>query len=322
MKKIVLTLMIMTIAVGAVFAQGQQGEQPETIVFADLSWDSAMVHNRIAAYIMENGLEGSYEAEYMAGGTVPSLTGLENGDIDVDMESWHSNYLDIYNEMMERGDILDLGKNLPDGPQGWYVPRYVIEGDPERGIEAVAPGLKSVEDLPRYWELFKDPEDPNKGLIYLGISGWAVTEANVERFEEFGLDETYNSAIPGSAVSVSATMDGAYRKGNPWVGYWWEPTAIMGRLDMYMLEGSAFPPADVNILINADLTERAPDLVEFLKNYETTVAMNNEFLAAMEEKGLDAEGAAIWFLKNREDVWTDWVDADTEARVKEALANE
>lgn len=39
------------------------------------------------------------------------------------------------------------------GAQGSYVPRYLVEGDAERGIEPrLAPDLRSVTDLPRYVE--------------------------------------------------------------------------------------------------------------------------------------------------------------------------
>lgn len=320
-KRIILFVLIAAIAL-PVFANGSQESAPVKLTFADLSWDSVMVHNRIAAYIIEHGLEGNYEFDYVAGGTVPSVTGLANGDIDIDMESWHSNLRDVYDKYVASGDIIDLGKNLPDGPQGWYVPRYVIEGDPERGIEPMAPDLKSIKDLPKYWELFRDTEDPEKGLIYLGISGWAISEDNVKQYEDAGLADTYNYALPGSSVAVSATMDGAYKKGDAWVGYWWEPTAIMGRLDMYRIPDSAFPPADVNIIVNSKLPEKAPEVVEFLKNYSTTVDMNNAFLAAMEENNTDAAGAAVWFLKNYEEVWTKWVDKDAATKIKAALANE
>lgn len=321
MRKLFIVLLVLIASMALLTAEGAQ-EKPEKIVFADLTWDSVMVHNRIMAYIIENGLEGNYQIDYTAGGTVPSVTGLANGDIDVDMESWHSNWREVYDKYTQSGEILDLGKNLPDGPQGWYVPRYVIEGDSSRGIEAVAPDLESVEDLPRYWEHFDDPEDPEKGLIYLGISGWAITEDNERVFEELGLDEYYNKAIPGSSAAVAATMDAAYKRGEAWIGYWWEPTAIMGRLDMYMIPDSKFPPADVNILVNASLPERAPEVVEILKQYETTVAVNNEFLAKKVEFDLDNEGAAVWFLKNRPEIWTEWVSDEVAARVQESLENE
>ena len=319
MKKFALLVLILSIVCIIPAAAGGNTEKSQKIVFADLSWDSVMVHNRIAAFIIENGLEGSYETDFVTGGTVPSVTGMANGDIQVDMESWHSNYKDLYDKFIKSGQIVDLGKNLPDGPQGWYLPRYVVEGDAARGIKAAAPGLKSIDDLINYSELFPDPEDPSKGLIYLGISGWAVTESNEAVFAEYKLDEKYNKAIPGSDSAVAATMDAAYKKGEPWIGYWWEPTAIMGRLDMIRLKGTELPPADVNILVNAEFAESAPEVVDFLKNYSTTISVNNEFLAKMEELNTDAEGAAMWFLKNREDVWTKWVSEKTVKKVKEAL---
>ncbi len=319
MKNQICILILLVLLGGVLSAEGSQ-EAPQELIFADLSWDSVMVHNRIAAFIIENGLEGNYSCDFMAGGTMPSITGLVNGNIDIDMESWHSNFREVYEKHISEGSFIDLGKNLPDAPQGWYVPRYVIEGDKDRGIAPMAPDLKTTDDLPRYWNLFKDPEDPEKGLIYLGISGWAITEDNVALFEEKNLGEYYNQSIPGSAPSVAATMDAAFKKGEGWIGYWWEPTAIMGKLDMVMIEDTRYPPADCNILVTADLPERAPDVVDFLKNYKTTVAQNNEFLAKMTELDTDAQGAAEWFLKNKEDVWTPWVDAETAERVKAALA--
>ena len=42
------------------------------------------------------------------------------------------------------GTVLDLGLNMEASEMSFLVPRYVIEGDPERGIEPMAPDLKSV----------------------------------------------------------------------------------------------------------------------------------------------------------------------------------
>jgi len=66
---------------------------------------------------------------------------------------------------MARGTAIDLGPNFPDSTQGWYVPTYVIKGDKERGIEPMAPDLKTVEDMPKYWELFQNPQIPGKRLF-------------------------------------------------------------------------------------------------------------------------------------------------------------
>ena len=294
-------------------AEGQQDGGTTTIVFGDVSWDSVQVHNRIMAFIIENGLDG-YEADYMAGDTLPIINGVIQGDVDVDMESWHSNFRDVYEKGIASGDMVDLGKNMPDGPQGWWIPRYVVEGP-----DAVAPGLKSVADLPKYVDLFTDPEDPGKGIVYGGVAGWSQLEISQEIFDENGLEDTFNLGVAGSGSALAGTMVGAYQKKEPWIGYYWAPTAVLGKLDMIRLAGSEYDPADVNILVNKSMMEKAPEVVEILKNYSTTVDENNEFLAKMDENDWDTEQAAEWFLKNKEDVWTRWVSADVAAKIKAAL---
>ncbi|OQX28810.1 MAG: hypothetical protein B0D92_07030 [Spirochaeta sp. LUC14_002_19_P3] len=292
---------------------GCQEESVQTLVFGDLSWDSAQIHNRIAAFIIENGI-GGYKAEYTAADTLVTINGITTGDIDIDMESWHSNFREVYDKAIAAGSIVDLGKNIPDAPQGWWVPRYLIEGE-----DALAPDLESVSDLPQYWELFKDPEDNKKGIVYLGVAGWASTKVSEDMFAMNNLGENYNQGIPGSSAALAATMVGAYEKKEPWVGYYWAPTALLGRLDMVRLKGSEYPPADVNILVAKDLSERAPDVVAFLKNYSTTIEDNNEFLAKKEEMDWDAQETALWFLREKEDAWTPWVSDEVAVKVKAAL---
>ncbi len=114
-------------------------------------------------------------------------------------------------------------------------------------------------------------------------------------------------------------MDAAYTRREPWVGYYWEPTAILGRLDMVRLKGSEWPPSLINILVHSSLLERAPEVIEILKKYETSVKDNSEALKAMDENDLSAQEAAVWFLKNKEEVWTQWVSNDVADKVKKAL---
>ena len=87
-----------------------------------------------------------------------------------------------------------------------------------------------------------------------------------------------------------------------------------------MFETAISEFGDVNILVNSSLLERAPDVVEFLKKYSTTVDDNNEFLAKMEEMDWEADETAIWFLKDKEEIWTEWVSSDIQDKVKNALA--
>ncbi len=314
MKKTLVCLMIILLSVTAVVtAAGQQEDGITTITFGDVSWDSVQVHNRIMAFIIENGLDG-YEANFIAGDTLPIINGIVQGDVDVDMESWHSNFPEVYAEGIASGDIIDLGANMPDAPQGWWVPRYLVEGP-----DAQASGLKSVADLPKYADLFTDPEDRSKGLVYGGVAGWSQLIISEEIYKENGLEETFNLGIAGSGAALAGTMVGAYTKGEPWVGYYWAPTAVLGKLDMVRLPGSEYEAAKVNILVGKTMPEKAPEVIEILKKYSTTVDQNNEFLAAMSDNNWSSEETARWFLENKQDIWTKWVSADIASRVKAAL---
>jgi len=304
----------------------------DKIVFADPGWDSVRFHNGVAQTIIEEGY--GYPTEEISGSSPATLLGLKEGDIDAYMESWTANWGDVYYDALEEGLIIEVSVNFDDNAQGLYVPTYMIKGDSKRGIEPMAPGLKTVKDLKDYWEIFKDEEDPSKGRIYGAPPGWRVDEILRAKVKSSGLDGCYNYFSPGSDSALSAAIVGAYEKGEPIVAYYWEPTWVMGMLDMTLLEDEPyseekwteengyaceFAAMDITIAVNKDLPERAPEVVEFLKNYHTTSAMASAALSYMMKNECDTREAAVWFLKTREDVWTKWVPEEIAEKVKEAI---
>jgi glycine betaine/proline transport system substrate-binding protein len=106
----------------------------------------------------------------------------------------------------------------------------------------------------------------------------------------------------------------------------------MGKYDMTLLQeppydkekwengyGTAFPKEPVVIAVHKSLQERAPEVVDFLKNYRTSAELINEALAYMQQNNADSDGAAKWFLKKHEEVWTRWVPKDVANKVKQSL---
>jgi glycine betaine/proline transport system substrate-binding protein len=297
----------------------------EPIVFADLGWDSALVHNQIAAFILENGY-GYPPSEFVPGETIPLFTGLERGDIDVDMECWIQNQQEAYDKAIAAGTVVDLGDNFWDNWQGWLVPTYMIErGD--------LPADISVDQMPQYWELFMDPEDNTKGRFYSCIPGWECEIINEAKFIEYGLDDTYNIFLPGSGPALLASMVSAYEKEEPWFGYYWAPTSALGKYDMTVVQepaydaaiwndnyACAYPAVNVSIVVNKDFYDTIDDaVIEFLTKYSTTTAQNNKVLAYILDTGASYKEAAIYFLQQYEDVWTQWVPDDVAEKVKAAL---
>src|SRR5690625_2694650 len=302
----------------------------ETIVFADAGWDSIRVHNSIAQKIVEEGF--GYDTEVQAGSTAATFQGLIEEDINVYMEAWTDNIKEVYEEAIDNGDIEELSINFNDNAQGLYVPRYVIEGDAERGIEPMAPDLKTVEDLKNYPEVFEDPENPGMGRVINAPSGWAVADHIDDKFEVYGLDETLNNFMPGSDAAIVADLASAYEDGEAWVGYYWSPTWPTAGYDLTLLEeapydeeiwndsrATEFPPNDVVVAVHKDVPDQAPDVVEFLSNYETSTELTEEALVYMDENDASPEEAAIWWMNEHEDIWTSWVSEEVAEDVKDAL---
>lgn len=333
--KLFSTLVVLTLVFSITACSKQTASKPvenekPTIIFADLQWDSIQFHNKIAEIIVQHGY--GYKTDETIATSPVGFAGLIKGDIDVIMETWSTNYGAKYTDAIKNGDIIELSLNFDDNAQGLYVPTYMIKGDKERGIEPMAPDLKNVRDLSKYWELFKDPEDPSKGRIYGAIPGWEADRILSAKLTSYGLDKTYNYFSPGSDTALQGSMTKAYEKGEPWVGYYWEPTWIMGKYDMTLLGDVPFdkakwedgfqceiPAVPCTVVVHKDMEKAAPDLVEFFKNYKTSSAVTSEALAYMQDSGDDAEGAAKWFLKNHEEIWTKWVSTDVVTKVKEAI---
>ncbi|NLG25631.1 MAG: ABC transporter permease, partial [Clostridiales bacterium] len=198
MKRMTTILLVLALSVAAA-GMTAYAEPRTKILFAEVGWDSIRFHNAMAGVIAESVF--GYTWEEISGSTPITHEALLSGDIDVHMEVWTDN-LANYKGDLEAGKLTELGVNFDDNAQGLYVPRYVIEGDAERGIEASAPDLKTVEDLEKYASVFPDPEGPGMGRIFGGIPGWEVTEILEKKVEAYGLTEMYNYVMPGSDAAL------------------------------------------------------------------------------------------------------------------------
>lgn len=310
------------------------GDEAKTdqVILAGGEWDSIIFQNGVAQKIIEEGY--GYDVEIITGSTPAILQGVRQGEVDVFMEIWTDTMKEMYEEGTEQGEIETVGVNFESVANGFHVPNYVIEGDPERGIEPMAPDLKTVEDLKKYPELFEDPEDPGRGRFYNGPSSWAVKEIMDDKFEAYELGEMYNNFTSGSQAAMNAVLADAYENGEPWLGYAWSPTAQTALYDLTLLEEDPYdeeiynetrkterPPQQVLIVTTSGFEEKAPDIVEFLAAYETTPELTEDGVAYMLENELSALETAEWWLNENEDVWTKWVPDEIEEKVKESMSN-
>ncbi|MBV6657845.1 MAG: ABC transporter substrate-binding protein [Devosiaceae bacterium] len=328
-------------------ATAQACDIDRDIVFGDYDWASAQFHNRVAQFILEEGYGCS--TDVIPGSTIPLNEGLARGDIDISMEIWRPNVIDRFEEESANGTIVKVGQSYPDAIQGWFVPRYVVEGD-----DAPAAGLTSVAQLGDFASVFEDPEDPEMGRFYNCIAGWSCEEVNSRKLYAYGLDETFTNFRPGTGGALAAAIESAVLRERPIVFYYWGPTWVLGKVgnDVIMLDepdfdqatwdafvntdtpedaagmaATAYPTIEVEIMANAEFAAQAPGVLEFLGEYSTTGQMVSEALLYMQENDVEADEAAEEFLRTREeeflrtreDVWTAWVSEDVANAVRSAL---
>lgn len=311
------------------------------IKFSGYDWASNSFHVEVARFILEKGY--GCRTISVPGTTLPLLNALGRGDIDINMELWKDNVVKIWTKMLKTGRAMETkGVSIKGAVQGWFVPRYLVEGNAKRGIKASAPGLINVSDLPRYKKLFRDPEQPAKGRFYNCKIGWTCETVNTKKLVAYGLTEHFTNFKPGSGGALAAAIASAFKRGRPILFYYWGPTWVLGKYDAVMLkeppydkakwdrldkskdgrglEATAYPAIRVTIAANKKFAQAAPRIIAFLDRYTMEDVMVNQALVYMREhKDKTGRAAAIRFLRAHPEIWTKWLPADVVARVRKAL---
>ena len=308
-------------------------EVDRPVRIAGLDWDSNRFHVEVVAFILKHGF--GCESETLPGSTIPLVTGLARGDLDIVMEVWKGQLTEVWEKAERAGKVNLLGVNFPDAVQGWFVPRYLVEG-----VGAPAKGLTHVDDLPRFKAVFRDPEEPDKGRFYNCKLGWDCEIINTKKLEVYGLTPHFTNFRPGSGAALAAVVAAAHERKKPILYYYWGPSWIMTKYDGVMLreaahdpeiwkalkandkpnKACAYPLVTVYTGANTAFTKRAPRIANFLSRYRTSSEMVGDALLFMQmSKSANVMDAATEFLRTRQNVWAGWLSADITARVKAAL---
>ncbi|MEQ4617862.1 MAG: ABC transporter substrate-binding protein [Corticimicrobacter sp.] len=305
-----------------------QCELDRTVKFGGMNWESNLVITDVERAIIEKGY--GCQTEVLPTETLPALAALERGDLDVNSEIWLNSVADPWKRAEATGKVKRIGDVFMGG-EAWFIPRYTAERLPE---------LKSAADLPRFKEHFTDPEEPSKGRFYGCPAGWGCEVVSTNLYRALGLEDSYTLYSPGTGAAQKAALTSAYKRKQDVVFYYWYPTPLVGAMDLVKLElppydadahqcltspdcqdpkPSAYPENPVFTAVNTQFSQQAPQLTEFLSRVSIPLGDINETLAHMEESGDDAADVAEWFLKNKSDIWTQWVPADVAERVKASL---
>ena len=178
----------------------------EKLVFNDLNWNSALVQNRIAQYIVDKGY--GYPTEVLFGGTLPLFQGLRRGDSHITMEIWLPNQDEAWSEAQAAGEVVSVGESLgKDWQSAFVIPKYLQEQYPE---------LDSVEDLKdeKFQKLFATAATGGKARLVSCVIGWACEEVNAAQIEGYGLTEFIEVVSPGDGAALNAIFTALMRRKN------------------------------------------------------------------------------------------------------------
>lgn len=325
MKKILTTgLSVGALAMLAVMPTQARADCGE-VTITDMDWASAALVTAVSSFLMENGYGCSVTA--IPSSTVPALTSIsETGQPDIGTEIWINSAPEIYAELTENGTIVTATNVLADGGvEAWWIPAYLAEAHPE---------LTTIEGVMANPELVG-------GMFHNCPDGWGCRVVNDNLTAALGLEEAGVEVFDhGSGETLASSIGAAFADEAPWFGYYWAPTAILGRYPMVEVQlgdydadthtcnatsdcatpgVSSYPAAPVVTIVTADLAERNPEIFDLMSNVSFPNEVMNAILAWSDENNASAEEAAVYFLSNYQDVWSEWINEEARERLSALL---
>ena len=318
-KTLLTPLLSLSVLVAAGTAQAATWcESGKPVKFAGLNWESGMLFTDLMQFVLEKGY--GCKTDSLPGNSIAMENALSSNDIQVFAEEWvgRSN---VWVKAEKAGKVVGVGAPVVGAVEGWYVPRYVIEGDESRKIKASAPNLKSIADLAQYASVFKDQEEPTKGRFYNCPAGWTCELDNSAMLKEYGLENSYTNFRPGTGPALDAAVLSSYRRGEPILFYYWSPTPLLGSVDLVKLDEKpgVDKHVDIKVGVSKIFSEQAPELVAVLEKVNLPIDLLNQNLARMSKERIDSATLAKLFLKEHPEVWHAWVDEDAAKKIEAAL---
>ncbi len=320
MKKFTTALATAAAAI-ALFTGGAQadGHQCGEVQITEMDWASAIMITAVSKFIMEQGY--GCDVTVVPSSTEPSIVSLaERGKPDIVTELW-VNSTPSYDKLVEEGKVETLTNVLSDGGvEAWWIPAYLAETNPE---------LTTIEGV------MAAPEKVG-GKFHNCPTGWGCRTVNDNVIEAMNLSEKLEIFNHGSGETLAASIASAYEAKEPWIGYYWAPTAILGKYPMVPVSVgdydaevhkcntsadcatpgvSPYPSSRVITAATTDFIEREPAVADLMKKLSFTNQQMGEILSWKEANKATAEEAAVYFLTNYGDVWQAWLNDEAKTKL-------
>ena len=313
------TIAAATLTAGALSTTAAFADCGEVSI-TEMDWASAAVVTSVASFLIQQGY--GCDVTVVPTTTVPDMASVaETGQPDILTELWTS-YTEVYDDLIAEGKLTEMSKVLSDGGvEAWWVPAYLVEEHPE---------LATLEGIRANPELVG-------GMFHDCVTGWGCDVTNFNNLKAAGLvDAGIERFKHGSGETLAAALAAAYEAREPWFGYYWAPTSVLGKYPMVQVEFppydaeihtcngledcatpglSAYPRANVVTAATTAFAEREPAVAEFLTKMSFSNAQMGAVLAAQEADSLSNEEAAVLFLTTYPEVWSAWLNDEAKAKL-------
>ncbi|WP_041382344.1 glycine betaine ABC transporter substrate-binding protein [Spiribacter curvatus] len=304
---------------GAMVPMAANAECGEVSV-AEMNWTSGGIMTGVTEFLLEQGY--GCDVTVVPSATTTAITSLaENNEPDIVPEMW-VNSAPLYFELAEEGKVMKASDAFSKGgTEHWLVPSYLVEEHPE---------LATIEGV------LNNPELVG-ARFHNCPDGWGCRIVNDSLKEAFELEdngiEVFNH---GSGETLQAAMASAYEAEEPYFGYYWGPTAPLGKYDFVSIDlgpynsdvhdcnqnpecdevgVSSFPSASVFNVVTADLAEREPEAYQLMQNVTFDNDVMNGMLAWHSDNEASVDEAVVYYLQNNQDEWMSWLSEDARANV-------
>jgi glycine betaine/proline transport system substrate-binding protein len=320
-----MTLRVAAAALGtSMLATNAMAADCGEVSITEMNWASSQVVTAVAKFIMEQGY--GCKVVTVPSATIPAVTSMaETNKPDIATEVW-INSAAAYPGLVEAGKVRTLTQVLSDGgEEGWWVPAYLAEKHPE---------LKTIDGV------LKNPKLVG-GRFHNCPVGWGCRVANDNLKVAFALESNGLEVFDhGSGETLATSIGAAYADKKPWFGYYWAPTAILGKFPMVKVNmgphdaaihkcnqdkdcatpaKSSYPSAPVVTAITTTFADKNPEIVELMSKLSFTNSQMGQILAWKQDNKASSDEAAAYFLTNNKDVWAGWLSDSARAKLSALL---
>ncbi|WMT89131.1 glycine betaine ABC transporter substrate-binding protein [Pelagibacterium sp. H642] len=296
----------------------------EEITIAEMGWPSAAILANIHATILRT--EFGCTVRLVPGEPEATLSSMATTQQPaVAPELWVSRQAEVWNGAMQAASARAAAPSFADGPlEAWFVPAYVLESNP---------GLEGTDDILDHWQVFV-PEGEERADLLSCPADWACAIINRNMAAGLGLDERFDVVEPEDRFAMDAALTQAVSRREPILTYYWQPNALIDRLDLVPLDmggfdpghaqcmairdcvpfgNSGFAPDTVVIAVAEWVFTDVPDVADYLARASMPISEMNGLLAWQAEEEASAEAVAQHFLITGGDIWRQWVGEDAQA---------